>query len=152
MERQWLHMWNPRLTKITSLRSRFTMLQSVVCHMANRLKSWRTPSPFSSPFHACHAGMSGKAACTSRADVKRLNLEFVHIEKNPSWSISWFYLSFDHGKRSFDSFIWRIWWVIKATSLKKKKHVYMVEELRVSLGKVRGTKFSLLFAVFVSAP
>ena len=34
-------MWNPRLTKISSEISKFTALQIVICHSANRLKCGR---------------------------------------------------------------------------------------------------------------
>ena len=43
MERQWLHMWNPRVTKITPLKAFSPCCRSVVCHWANRPMSWRTP-------------------------------------------------------------------------------------------------------------
>ena len=44
VKRQWLHIRNPSLTKITSLIVMFTVLLSVKCHQANRLKSGRNNS------------------------------------------------------------------------------------------------------------
>ena len=36
-------MWNPRVTKITPLKTFSPCCRSVVCHWANRPMSWRTP-------------------------------------------------------------------------------------------------------------